>query len=636
MITQLRFKRFLSLFVIGMFGINLLSAQNAVKDTDQKNDIMMQTFGWDEHQQPRITNAGGFYNYYNGMASYLSEAGVDMMWFPPASQSTGGVGYIPTKLYNFSYTSWGSEAQLNTMLTTYNNLQMYPIADIVVNHRGGTTGWVDFTEPTWPTNTICVNDDGGWTANPASGSGVTAGDLGANDTGEDFSGARDLDHTNTTVQNGIKEYLDKLEAKGFKGWRWDVAKGFDSWYFGMYIDHSRPYYSVGEYFDSNVDLLKGWVNGTAEYSANSTSGAFDFANYNALANAVNSNNSYGGLNSGGKMPGLAGQYGYDDKAVTFVDNHDTFVKFGAPYGDAVMRGYAYILTHPGIPCVWAPHYFGGTYTKDDETRTYPDNQDAINYLMGVRKQNGINAWSSVNIVEAGGKYAAYISPSYGTDATVAVKIGPGDWSPSGSGWFLNTSGTDYAVWSKKTITIPDGPDEIPVTISLIGTALSGWGTDVMMTSTDNENYTLQNQIFTTGEVKFRANQDWGTNWGGTAFPTGTGVSNSASNIPVTAGTYNVTFNRTTAAYAFTPSTGISETAENQIQVLPNPTTNNWIVNSNTTIEKVELFDISGKKIVSENVNKKSYTIAGKGLNAGMYFAVITTKSQVETIKVIKN
>ncbi len=121
--THLRFKRLLSLFVIGMFGINFLSAQNAIKDDDPKNDIMMQTFGWDEHQQPRNTNAGGFYNYYNGMASYLSEAGVDMMWFPPASQSTGGVGYIPTKLYNFSYTSWGSEAQLNTMLTTYNNFK---------------------------------------------------------------------------------------------------------------------------------------------------------------------------------------------------------------------------------------------------------------------------------------------------------------------------------------------------------------------------------------------------------------------------------------------------------------------------------------------------------------------------------
>lgn len=41
------------------------------------------------------------------------------------------------------------------------------------------------------------------------------------------------------------------------------------------------------------------------------------------------------------------------KAVTFIDNHDTGSSQGHwPFPeDKVMQGYAYILTHPGIPCV---------------------------------------------------------------------------------------------------------------------------------------------------------------------------------------------------------------------------------------------------------------------------------------------
>ena len=48
-----------------------------------------------------------------------------------------------------------------------------------------------------------------------------------------------------------------------------------------------------------------------------------------------------------------------------------------------------------------------------------------------------------------------------------------------------------------------------------------------------------------------------TSWGGTTFPSGTGVLNSsnvADNIPTTPGTYDVTFDRLTGEYAFTVST----------------------------------------------------------------------------------
>ena len=85
---------------------------------------------------------------------------------------------------------------------------------------------------------------------------------------------------------------------------------------------------------------------------------------------------------------------------------------------------------------------------------------------------------------------------------------------------------------------------------MIGDAVSGWSTDVVMSTTDNVNFTLSNFTFTSGGAKFRQDASWTNNWGGTGFPTGTSYQN-GSNIPVTAGIFNVSFNITTGAYSFT-------------------------------------------------------------------------------------
>ena len=423
------------------------------KAQDYIDDVMLQSFGWDEFQQPRITTDGSFYEFLGSRAGNLKAVGFDMVWLPPASASTGGVGYFPTQLFNFSQTSWGSETQLKKMLTNMNAKGIYPIADVVVNHRSGTTSWTDFTNPTWGCETICSDDEA------SSGSYVGCRPSGAPDTGERFDGSRDLDHTNVTVQNGVKEFLSRLKALGYKGWRWDVAKGFSPYYFGNYIQDSQPYYSVGEFWDGNMNNLKNWINGTYGGGINASttvSGVFDFSLYYTLSGALSGNN-FSSLNSSGNsMAGLAGQYGFSEKAVTFIDNHDTFVKPEAILGANLMKGYAYILTHPGIPCVFAPHYYGGSYTKDGVTRVYSDNVHAINKLMAVRKANLIDAYSYAVVDQAGvGLYAAYIKKRFSDSSpVVAVKIGNNSWSPTGAGWNLVASGTDYAVWSKAEVNAP--------------------------------------------------------------------------------------------------------------------------------------------------------------------------------------
>ncbi len=483
-----------------LFAVSVLVFSMQAKSQEYLDDIMLQSFGWDEHQQTRNTSEGGLYEFYGARAGNLKAAGFDMIWFPPASASTGGVGYFPTEWYNFSQTSWGSEAQLKKMLNSMNARGINPIADIVVNHRSGTTGWTDFTNPTWGCETIVSNDEA---ANPAN---VYTGcrPSGAPDTGEGFGGSRDLDHTNLTVQNGVKEYLEKLKTLGFKGWRWDVAKGFAASYFGNYIGASQPYYSVGENWDGNAGNLKNWIDATYSGGAN-ISGAFDFSLYYTLSSAVKANN-YNSF-SGSAVPGLAGQFGYSEKAVTFIDNHDTFAH-DADYfsGNNIMKGYAYILTHPGIPCVWASHYYGGTYSKDGKTRTYANNSAPINLLMAARKANGIDAYSSITVASATfGLYSAYIKKrSSDAEPTLAMKLGSGSWSPTGTGWTLVASGTEYAVWSKAAVNVAPVVNITPVG----GTFAAGTTQTVTMTATDNSGiaptirYTLDGSDPTTSSTVY--------------------------------------------------------------------------------------------------------------------------------------
>ena len=70
--------------------------------------------------------------------------------------------------------------------------------------------------------------------------------------------------------------------------------------------------------------------------------------------------------------------------------------------------YAYVLTHPGTPCVFWSHFF------DFGPRT----REKISQLMQVRRDAGLHAESALDVREANkGLYAAYV------DGKVAMKIG---------------------------------------------------------------------------------------------------------------------------------------------------------------------------------------------------------------------
>lgn len=72
--------------------------------------------------------------------------------------------------------------------------------------------------------------------------------------------------------------------------------------------------------------------------------------------------------------------------MTFVDNHDTgSTQKHWPFpSDHVGAGYAYILTHPGIPCVFWDHYFTWGAELHNTIHTLASVSDFVAVLLWVQ------------------------------------------------------------------------------------------------------------------------------------------------------------------------------------------------------------------------------------------------------------
>lgn len=86
------------------------------------------------------------------------------------------------------------------------------------------------------------------------------------------------------------------------------------------------------------------------------------------------------------------------------------------------------------------------------------------------------------------------------------------------------------------------------TLGMIG-AFTDWSSDIAMTAYNKHSWYKEVTFNANTEGKFRANSDWGINWGATTFPVGIGVGN-GPNIPLAAGTYMVMFNDISGCYYF--------------------------------------------------------------------------------------
>ena len=209
-----------------------------------------------------------------------------------------------------------------------------------------------------------------------------------------------------------------------------------------------------------------------------------------------------------------------------ITTHESGIKYFYLVGEAVAAG-------------WDPG-------NNNQPLFNDPNNPATAYLTGYFNPGGFK------VVEELGSWA----PQWGTNdgSTLAYNDGNGSdpdvFNIPEAGYYTFTFETDG---SSGTFSItPFDASALPTwsTIGIIGDATpTGWDGDLDMTqsSFDPHQWYLNDVELNTGEMKFRADNDWNDNWGGSSFPFGQ-ATGGGPNIPIDSGTYDIWFNDLTGRY----------------------------------------------------------------------------------------
>lgn len=401
--------------------------------------VMLQAFYWDSKD-----DKGYGRTRWIDLQNEATELGqwFDLIWLPPSSLSTGGTGYLP-KCYSSQSSDWGQKTALQTLVQTFHANGARVVADIVVNHIAGKSGWCDFYQMNFgsfgtfaPNSSWICSTDEGFTGNHCTGTPGAADDGYGSEA--NYDAARDWDHTNSQVRDMIKAYLKWLRAEiGYDGWRYDYCKGFHNSHINEYNTASQAFFSVMEMWDGNPATLQSHLS-----DAGWNTLTFDFATkYDVFNNGIAADN----YNFRGK--GLLGA-GKSRYAVTFVDSHDSFQRDNnefcglgnsMKYKDKLMQCNAYLLSMPGVPCVFYPHWV--TF-KDD-----------LKKLINARYKAGVHSESAVSDESGNGYYKATIT---GTNGSIRLLLGPNSgFASAPSGYTLAAKGTNWGVYYKVNSSIGD-------------------------------------------------------------------------------------------------------------------------------------------------------------------------------------
>eukprot|EP00437_Effrenium_voratum_P019463 CAMPEP_0181446782 /NCGR_PEP_ID=MMETSP1110-20121109/26285_1 /TAXON_ID=174948 /ORGANISM="Symbiodinium sp., Strain CCMP421" /LENGTH=702 /DNA_ID=CAMNT_0023570877 /DNA_START=28 /DNA_END=2136 /DNA_ORIENTATION=- len=433
-----------------MKSTHLIERMAKITETvDPSKMVLLQGFNWESWR----AGGGDYYSVVAKKVAMMSEMGFTDIWLPPCSQSVAPQGYLPSQLFNLE-SKYGAQGSLEALLERCHKAGLRCMADIVINHRCGDGQdkdgrWNQFSSGMKSRPSFKgVGDWGGWA--------VTLGDQYSDGSGMHapghmdgrFDAAPDIDHRNPKVQESISVWLRWLRLQvGFDGWRFDFAKGYAPDFVGHYCTKSHPAWAVGELWtdmhyddqglcynqDRHRQALVDWVNATYKKSA-----AFDFTTKGILQEACQKTQFWRLKDGNGKPPGLIGWL--PQFAVTFIDNHDTgSTQRHWPFpDDKVLIGYAYILTHPGIPSVFWDHIMDWG----------DDHRKKIASLMKARRESGIPVDAPVNIQCADDTlYLAEV----GSPPGLRVALGPRPaGQPDMNYWTNGPAGHGYRVWVRRT------------------------------------------------------------------------------------------------------------------------------------------------------------------------------------------
>jgi alpha-amylase len=335
-------RRSISLGLLGLV-LTLAVARPARADGEDVNGVMLQAWYWDSP----VGEPEQWWDRLSRMMPQLREWGFTALWVPPPCKAAGGgysSGYDIYDFYDLGSkdqrgtipTKWGSKDNLLKMVSIAhaNGLDVY--AAIVPNHRAG-------------------GDQGGYVYNPRGSEGpgrfpCAPWDFHKNGQGDwdmDVAGQRDLATETAYVRDSLYRWIRWFDKQtGVDGYRIDAVKhmppGFTEgllWQVQEGMNQKR--FAVGELYDGNPNTLGWWVD-----SVQRRSSVFDFTLFFNLLDMAHGNGYY-------DMRRLRHRFHDAERAVTFVNNHDTFRRANGLH--LYMRAhlaYAFIMAAKGYPKVY--------------------------------------------------------------------------------------------------------------------------------------------------------------------------------------------------------------------------------------------------------------------------------------------
>lgn len=384
--------------------------------------MMMQYFEW------YLNCNKNLWNTVKRKGEELSKLGVTSIWLPPAYKGIGGekeVGYAVYDLYDLGEfdqkgsipTKYGTKDEYVDAIIELQQQGIEVYADIVLNHKMGADKLqtIKATKCRWDDHNIEIGEEETvevWTKFSFPGRNHQYSDFEWNwthfsgidynsrtkevalyklkdktwqrDVDKEFGNfdylmGADIDFSNEVVINECKKWGKwYLELTGVDGFRFDAVKHIESdfikeWIQEMRRNSKKELFSVGEYWSANINDIQDYIDRTEGQIS-----LFDVPLHYNFYKAANSNGEYD-LRT---LLDNTLMRNNPEKAVTFVDNHDTqpgqSLESWIPKWFKEIAYSIILLRREGYPCIFYGDYYGIRHDKIEP-------MENLKTLMLVRK-----------------------------------------------------------------------------------------------------------------------------------------------------------------------------------------------------------------------------------------------------------